>query len=255
MLYRALVPLLLLPIVAQASPVQASYDAYAAGLNVVVMDTSFDVQPDRYRVHIGYRTAGTFGVFLRAQQDTTVEGGFVGGRAAPQHFLSTGVLRGEQRLTRIDYAGGQPQIRQLVPGVEQEREPVPPEQQRNTIDTLSAMAQLMRQVNETGRCEGRVVTFDGRRLAELSARTVSEDMLPPSRLTSYSGRALHCDFDGRQLGGFKLDEDRDALQRPQHGSAWFASVVPGGPKIPVRISFRTRWFGDATMYLVDRAAR
>jgi hypothetical protein len=35
------------------------------------------------------------------------------------------------------------------------------------------------------------------------------------------------------------------------GTAWFASLVPGGPKIPVRIAFHTRWFGEATMYLAN----
>ena len=83
-------------------------------------------------------------------------------------------------------------------------------------------------------------------------RTAGTDFLAPSGMTSFSGNALHCDFEGRQLGGFMLDEDRERLQRPQRGSAWFAAIAPGEQKIPVRISFHTRWFGDATMYLVDR---
>jgi hypothetical protein len=252
MLRRACLLLLLLPIAVRAQPVRASYEAYAAGLNVIAVDSEFDIRPDRYRLRIAYRTTGAFSLVFGAHQDTTVEGSFVAGRAAPAHFVSAGVLRGENRLTRIDYVAGHLQIGQLVPLVEKEREPVPEERRRFTIDTLSAMAQLLRQVNDTGRCEGRVMTFDGRRLAELQARTVGEDMLPPTRLSSFAGPALHCAFEGRQLGGFMLDEDRERLERPQHGSAWFASVVPGGQLIPVRVVFRTRWFGDATMFLADR---
>ena len=96
------------------------------------------------------------------------------------------------------------------------------------------------------------MTFDGRRLAVLQARTVGLEFLLPYSRTSYSGNALHCTFDGRVLAGFRLDEDRDRQQREQHGEAWFAAVTPGGPQVPVRISFHTRWFGDATMYIIDR---
>jgi len=251
MIRRALIALILLPFAARAEPVQARYAAYAAGLNVINLDAGFDITPSAYRVQIVYRTAGTFGFMVRGQQDTTVQGQFVADRAVPQRFYSAGVMRGQQRLTVIDYAGGQPIVRQLVPPTGNEREPVPAELQRGTIDTLSAMAQLLRQVNDSRLCEGRVMTFDGRRLAELSAHTVGEEFLPPTRLSSYTGNALHCEFEGRQFGGFMLDEDRERLQRPQRGDAWFAAITPGGPLIPVRISFRTRWFGNATMFITD----
>ncbi len=237
---------------ARAEPVQASYAAYAAGLNVINMDAAFDIAPARYRVHLVYHTAGTFGALVRGQQDTTVEGRFAEGRAVPQRFYSAGTMRGQQRVTQIDYPAGQPVIRQLIPATDEDREPVLPERQANTIDTMSAMAQLLRQVNETGRCEGRVMTFDGRRLSELTARTVGVEVLPATDRSSFAGQALHCTFEGRQLGGFMLDGDRETLRRPQLGSAWFASAAPGGPKVPVRVVFRTRWFGEATMYLTER---
>ncbi len=237
---------------ARAEPVQASYAAYAAGLNVINMDAAFDVAPARYRVHLVYRTAGAFGALVSGQQDTMVEGRFAEGRAVPQRFYSAGTMRGQQRVTQIDYPAGQPVIRQLIPPADEEREPVSPERQANTIDTISAMAQLVHQVNVTGRCDGRVMTFDGRRLSELASRTVGEEILPATDRSSFAGQALRCTFEGRQLGGFMLDGDREALRRPQLGSAWFASAVPGGPKVPVRVVFHTRWFGEATMYLTER---
>ncbi|MBV8916125.1 MAG: DUF3108 domain-containing protein [Acetobacteraceae bacterium] len=252
MLRQTLFALVLLPAAASGQTVQLSYSAYAAGLNVVNMDAALALAPTSYRLRLVYRTAGTFGVFIRGQQDTTVEGQFANGRAQPQRFVSTGVMRGEPRMTVIDYVGGRPAIRQLTPPSEQEREPVPPDQQRGTIDTLSAMAELIRKVNDTGRCDGKAMTFDGRRLAELSARTVGLEFLGSTHLSSFTGAALHCEFDGRMLGGFKMEDDRESMQRPQHGNAWFAAVTPGGPMIPVRISFRTRWFGDAAMFITAR---
>ena len=111
------------------------------------------------------------------------------------------------------------------------------------------MAVLVHRVSTTGRCDGTVKTFDGRRLAVLEARTEGGQVLEPSGRSSFAGNTVRCAFVGRQIGGFTLGEDRAKLARPQMGTAWFAAVTPGGPKIPVRIAFQTRWFGEATMYL------
>lgn len=247
--------LVLLGAVSAAGPaaaVEAHYQVYAAGLNVVDIDAQLDVSAERYRVKIGYRTVGAFDLVLHGQQDTTAEGRFAGTRPMPERFYSAGVLRGAARVTQIDYRGGEPSVRQLVPPNDTEREAVAAAEQAGTVDTLSALAQLMQQVNATGRCDGRVRTFDGRRLSELEVRTAGEQVLERTGRSSFAGPTLRCDFVGRQLGGFTLGEDRERLQRPQEGTAWFAQAVPGGPKIPVRVAFRTRWFGDATMYLAAR---
>ena len=95
-------------------------------------------------------------------------------------------------------------------------------------------------------------TFDGRRLSSLEAHTVGEEVLPKTDRSSFEGPALRCDFEGRQLGGFVHDDDLNVLRRPQHGSAWFASLAPGAPPVPVRITFSTRILGAATMYLTGR---
>ncbi len=249
MLVRFCLALSLLPIGVRAETATAHYAAYAGGLNVLVMDARFDLTPTDYRLQLDYRTTGAFSLFVRSQQSTIVQGGWAAGKVTPLRFTSSGILRGEQRVTAIDYREAQPMVRQLVPPNDKERESVPEADQRGTIDTLSAMAQLISQVTRTGRCDGTVRTFDGRRLASLRSWTVGTETLPPSSVSTFSGPALHCEFEGRQLGGFMLDEDREKLLRPQRGSAWFAAVSPGGPILPVRISFQTRWVGDATMYI------
>ena len=252
---RALPLLTLLAVTALATPAAAvtlHYEAYAAGLNVIDMDADFNVQPDRYHVTLDVKAVGALGAFSSSHTRTTVDGRFVSGHPVPARFYSAGVLRGENRVTQIDYVNGQPAIRQLVPPNEKEREDVPPAQQRDTVDTLSAMAELIHQVNTTHRCDGQTSTFDGRRLATLAARTSGEQPLEPSGRSSYAGPTLRCEFRGQMLGGFKTDEDRAEQQKPQVGTAWFAPLVPGGPLVPVRVAFHTKWFGDATMYLAQR---
>ncbi len=241
--------LLCCPAIARAEAVQAHYAAYSTGLNVLRLDVEFAVNPRDYRVHVVYRTVGTVGMLIHAEQDTVVEGTFAGDRPAPRRFFSYGHMRGRPRVTQIDYPRGQPEIRTLTPPNEEEREPVAAADQAGTVDSLSAMAQLVRQVNATGRCEGRSRTYDGRRLAELSARTAGQETLEPTGRSSFAGAALRCDFEGRQLAGFRLDADRTAAQHPRRGSAWFAAATPGGPLIPVRMQFETDMIGSVTMYL------
>jgi hypothetical protein len=94
-----------------------------------------------------------------------------------------------------------------------------------------------------------VRTYDGRRTVEIEAHTVGDEVLEPTNRSSFSGKTLRCDFSGRMLAGFLFGDDRERDSKPMHGSAWLAPVAAGGTPLPVRMTFQTRWFGDATMYL------
>jgi len=255
---RACLPLLLggllcLPAArAQPAPEQhAGYDIYAVGVPVAVLNTGFALGASDYRIDLSFRTTGLVGWFYSGHQQSGVAGRWQGDRPAPRRYAGQGVWGGRARQTLIDYADGQPLVRSLVPPNDEEREPVPPALQANSVDALSAVAMLIRRVARTGRCEAEATTFDGRRAVDIAARTVGEEVLPPSTRSIFTGRALRCDFEGRLLAGFLRDGDRVELRRPRHGSAWLAQIEPGAPPIPVRVDFETRWFGPATMYLTE----
>ena len=81
--------LALLPLAARAEPVQASYDAYAAGLNVIKMEPRFDVGADAYRVRLDYRTAGAFSLVFRGRAGHHRRGRASPAAASmPQRFFS-----------------------------------------------------------------------------------------------------------------------------------------------------------------------
>ncbi len=206
------------------------YAAYAAGLNVLTMQAAFRVAPASYRVRLVLDTAGMFGAVVHSHSDSVSQGGFSGPRAVPQRFYSWGDTRGTRRITQIDYPGGEPRVVQLLPPISaDDREPVPPAQTAGTIDSLSAMAELIHVVATTGACDGTARMFDGRRLSELTAHTAGREVLEPSGRSSFSGPALRCDFEGRQLAGFVHDAPESELKRVQHGTAWMAALQPGGP--------------------------
>lgn len=245
-----------IPAVASAQPadpaLHAHYAAYSNGLNVVELDARLALTLQSYRLELTYRTTGLVGALVHVHGDTRVEGSFGPNRPLPRELFSNGNVRGVPHVTQIEWIKGKPTVVQMVPPIAQDdRDPVPEADQIGTVDSLSAIAEIMRSVAATGHCDGSLNTFDGRRLADLSAHTAGMEDLPPTSRSSFSGRALRCDFTGRQLGGFTHGVNRAELQKLQHGSAWFASVRPGEQPIPVRFSFQTRAFGEATAYLAN----
>jgi hypothetical protein len=229
--------------------VHASYTTYAAGLQVADVDAGVSIGPRDYRMSLAYRTTGMAGFFFSGHQYDTVQGFWRGIKARPERYVGEGAWHGTERLADIAYEHGQPRVRQLLPAEDDPREPVPDTLRTNSIDALSALMELIHTVSNTGRCDTKVRTYDGRRAVEIEAHTVGQEVLEPSNRSNFAGKALRCSFSGRMIAGFKLDGDHAREARPLHGSAWLAPVVAGGPPIPVRMSFETRWFGNTTMEL------
>lgn len=223
-------------------------DAYAVGLRVMRMRAELDLTDAGYAVLTDYRTTGLVGALVSSHEVTTVSGVWRAAGVAPRVFRTDGDWGGKPRRVLIDFAGGMPHVLDLVPANNQERDPVPPEATRDAEDTLSPMAQLTRQVAQTGRCDGTVRTYDGRRVVDLTVRTVGTETLPATDRSSFNGPALRCDFTGLQVAGF-LHGAGAAARAPRHGSAWFAALTPGGPKLPVRVTFQTPWIGQVTLYV------
>jgi hypothetical protein len=240
---------------AASAQVNLAYDTYASGIEVMQMHAHFGLGPRNYRIDLDYHTTGLPGVFYRGHQTNTVRGVWQDEHAKPLEFFGDGIWRGRPRRTLIVYDHDLPVIKELRPPQEAEREPVPQELRLHTVDTLSALAQLMHKVERGATCETAVRTYDGRRVLDIVARTAGQERLDRTGRSIFSGPALRCDFEGHQLAGFLLGEDDPKHRMPLYGSAWLAPILPGAPPLPVRIAFQTRWFGLATMYLTDATER
>ena len=225
------------------------YEMSSLGFAIVQMDVSIRIYPRSYDVDMSYHTVGLARLLYAGEQDERASGTWADDSAAPQRYYGTGEWRGEQHRFDIVYHDRQPEILQLVPPIAKERQPVPTALQRDTEDTLSAFAQLLRHVVRSGGCDTSARIFDGRRLSEIDSSTAGQQALPRGGDAIFSGPALRCDFVGHMLAGFLFDHPHNTPGRPRRGSAWFASLQPGGPALPVRIQFGTDWFGNVTMVL------
>ena len=190
------------------------------------------------------------GMLVHSNVTSVASGRFDGDRAAPIDFASSGDSRGADRATRIAYPGGEPQVQELTP-VDPDRDPVPAAAADHSIDTLSAIVELIRTVQTTGGCDGSVRIFDGIRLSSLTARTVGSQMMPKNDDSPFGGLALRCDFTGLQLAGFLHNADEARMRQPQTGTAWLQKVLPDMPPLPVRVTFEHPRLGALTVLLAS----
>jgi hypothetical protein len=230
--------------------VALGYDGYVAGVNVTAIRAGLELRSDHYALGVAFRTVGVVGLLLHGDMHSLADGAWRNGRALPSRYASAGIWRGSRRQIEIDYPDGQPHIAMLEPSVESERDPVPDVLRRDTMDTLSAIAFLLETVAATGRCDGAVATYDGRRVSQVSVHTIGSEILPPDSRSSFSGPALRCDLDGQQIAGFPKDAGPDdMLRQPQHSSVWLAAMQPGMPAVPVLMSVPVRLLGHMTLYV------
>jgi hypothetical protein len=244
------VVLLCLAAPARAESIAATYTVHAAGLTVMELHAVLDLTEQGYSVELRTRLRGVASIFGDGQQVTRVSGIWAPAGVQPLRYVADGVWRGEARRTVLEWPGGQPAVRLMVPPNEAEREPVPAMATRGTMDSLSALALLIHQVQRSGTCDARANVYDGRRLSEMSGRTEGLEQFPPSR-GEWSGRAVKCRFEGRQTAGFRRDDGGEEARRPQGGIAWVAEVQPGRPPLPVRVEAPSRWFGTVTARLAQ----
>ena len=234
---------------AAATGLSASYAIEVAGITVTDFTASLDFNDGAYAVETTARTRGIAAVFVRGHQASRVDGAWRGVQPAPTRYRADGVWRGADRHAELDYERGQPTVRVLDPQEPELRFPVPPEQQRDTTDPLSAFARLVRQVRDTGSCDGHVSIFDGRIRLEIMVRTEGTQHLDGGR-GGWSGDALRCAYESRTVAGLRRDQDPADAARPERGIAWIAARAPGMLPVPVRIDASSHWYGSTTIRLV-----
>jgi hypothetical protein len=243
------------PSLGSAEALAASYIVVVGGITVTEVEALFDIRRTDYRLRTTMQTRGVASLFGRGEQTTEAAGVFRGTEPVPAQYLTVGVWRGKLRHIRIDYppSASGPVLRVLEPPeAPGERDPVPPELRRGTLDPLSVLVKLSRLVTETNRCDGAAAVFDGRRRSDAVARTTGRELLPQRRWVghAWSGEALRCELEWRQVAGFLRGQDQGEQSRVNTGIGWIAPAWPGGPVLPVRAELPTRWFGTMHLYLM-----
>ena len=230
---------------------QLNYALHVVGLPVADATLNLGLTESGYRASFYFRTTGLANLVDGGRLEETVSGGLRNDRPTPQVFSSSGYLHGQNRVVDMAWQDGTPLVTAIAPPNATERENVPAALRAGTVDQVSLIVLLLHLVDQTGRCDGAARSYDGRDLQSFQVRTVGEEAIPASSQSSFSGRALRCAFTSQTLAGFRFGPAGEQDRHLHRGTIWLGRVVSGGPRLPVRAAFETRWFGDAAIYLTS----
>jgi hypothetical protein len=233
----------------RAAATELDFGVYLLAVPVGNSIWTLDLTPTSYRMAMNFQTTGIADLFAKDQLSEHASGRIVEGQPVPIEYVSDSHRRGDDRLVNLQWHDGSPVLTTITPPNSVEREDVPMELRLHTIDPLSATVLMLRQVAQTGRCEATARTYDGRRASLFRSYTSGEENVPQSVHSIFSGPALRCDFIEHTLAGFRLGSAREEDVRDRPGTMWLTQLYPGGPRLPVRATVATPWFGAATFYL------
>jgi hypothetical protein len=247
-----------------AERLRLAYAIYAGGFDVLDATVLLDYAGRRYGVTVAARTEGLIGTLVPWQVEASSRGVLTsaptgapaGSRAMPERHRLDGTLRGEPRRVRLDYDRSGGVAAALVPPVEEEdRDPVPVELTRNTVDPLSAAIGALSAASAGQGCTGTAPVYDGRRRYDLKFQQRGQRVLEPSRYSSFSGTAEVCEITWTLLAGRSRNprhrDDRTGRRAPLQ--VLLAPVVANGPKVPVRIEGESA-FGSLVIHLTAASA-
>ncbi|CAO3436777.1 DUF3108 domain-containing protein [Azospirillum endophyticum] len=249
-------PLLpLAPAMALAEPAKATYRVFVGGVTALDIDATLEVTGDRYRIAVSAVTGGTIGRLFSWRTDSQSEGAVRGGDLRPASHRQTSRFRGEPRDVTLTY-GPQGEVSASVspPPESDDREPVPPALQRDTLDPLSAVLDLLFAAGAGKGCDRSLPVFDGRRRYDMVFGEVGRRVVDPSRYSIFSGIAQQCRVTYKPVAGYakssssgRFWQRNNPADRPPV-QLWLAPVAAGFPPLPVRLETESD-FGSVVVHL------
>ena len=225
---------------AGAASIDLEYDAFVLGFPAVTLDFQLSEGRADYHVAGSVHTNGVANMVVNYRLETHADGRVVAGRLEPLGETSQSRRNGVEKLIRLDYDGAAVRT-QVMPAPDKM---LPADLTHGTVDPVSAALAAGHALATTGRCDQRIRVFDGHTRYDLILTEEGEAQLARG-LGVYQGLAHRC-----RLDLVKIDEQKheQSILRDDRAEAWFASLDPALPPVPVRIDFTSHW-GAASIEL------
>ncbi|MFV0430612.1 MAG: hypothetical protein ACK5MJ_00365 [Alphaproteobacteria bacterium] len=213
---------------AQAETYHLSYKARSGIVNLGNSFIYVEASGNSYNIRMD-RNLSWPGV-LNEQSTTVVSGNTKGVNAYPQSYVQTRTGRELTRTTKINWNNGMPSVR-MNPPIETRAETVLDiTSAKNSIDPLSTIYRVMRDVTSNGGCTGNFVSFDG----FSSISTILQPLNFKSVSTSaYNGEATGCRLQMRGKSGLIMGGKR--VGQATNMDIWLAHIDGSPMAVPVLI--------------------
>ena len=212
---------------AQAAPITLVYEASLGPLPVFEAEVALNLQSGRFNVSSAIKPVEMFSKLY----DLNLSGEAAGQRTRtslrPESYTMASKFQQERSLVRIAYRD---QGRRAV-RVEPMKAGQTTSEARDAVDPLSALAQLVANVADTGTCPGRISVFDGWRTFAIDVETGPESLTPRHPRAAFAGPALECRFTVDPAALSRGANDYVDFMR--EGVIYLGEAVPSAPRVPV----------------------
>jgi hypothetical protein len=249
------------PACAQKAPVKPAvgldYKIYIGGLEALSATATIGQDAARYDVEIKAVTAGAVGRMMPWTVTIGSKGNVAGEVLQPLEHAQASNFQGKDRsvVLRYDGHGGFIDRKVLPDAQEDQRDEVPADMTRDTLDIVSGVLAGLRAVDHTGSCTSRVPVFDGRRRFDLVYSDDGHETLESSGVAIYGGDALKCAVKVEPVAGFWRKNQKKFFSRKVNGEdqvvpieVYIARVGAAKVEVPVRIE-STSPFGPLVLNL------
>ena len=232
------------------SALELEYKAYIGGLHAVSFQARVGLGDADYRAQVRLHSDGMLAKLVDFSLEAKAAGLAGNGGLRPRRFQVASQWRESTgRLVEIDYAkGGAPALRVEPPADEDDRDEVPEALRWDTLDPISATLELVQQLARSGRCEGEVAVFDGRRRYNVITQHLGETVLKASKVAPYGGPAIRCGVSFERIAGFWRQPRREQSGEP-NVEVFLAPMTAWTPPVPVRIHAKNA-LGAVRVHLV-----
>jgi hypothetical protein len=207
-----------------ASHLSMALTLYAGGVTLGKVDMDATLHAGDYHVVSNLETSGIVNAFWQAQIQATSDGKIKAKSIEPALYDSFDTNHsGKKQEVSLTYENGNP-IRMFAdPKFQTKGYDVKPEEQKGTLDPLSAVIFITSGVGASAEnpCGVTAPVFDGRRRYNIELSKVKDTTVKMDN-GLYKGKALLCEMKYKQLAGFKPKIIKENAKFPKI-NAWIAT--------------------------------
>ena len=174
---------------------KATFDVVIRGLNAATLGFSAVEDGNRYAVSGLLKSAGIAAMFRKISYTGTAKGAISGTRYTPFSYVEQSDNGKKQSTSKMAYTRGVPSAVQYTPERDARQDEVAPSSQGGTVDTLTALYAILRDVDSGQECKISLKMYDGRYVSSIA---ISK---PQAK-----GNAIVCAGQYRRIAGFKTSD-------------------------------------------------
>lgn len=222
------------------------FGVFTLGAKAFDVDMQLAREADGMKVVSGVRSTGPANLLLRFRMESELRLGFgPEGKVSPLRYASHSDGSFSRRTILMIWGpDGLPQASVEPAAAADDRDPVLPEQTRNTFDPTTALLARALAQEAAAPCTGTDQIFDGRRRYNLHYQPAGMENIPAYQRSAYAGAAMKCQLRFEPIAGYSRKYMDNTRKLEDEVTEMWVARLPGQPVwLPVRL--RSAWMlGD-----------